>query len=282
PERFVRLYYASRHGEPFSTFSYPDFVDMRELRGVFEGAIAEQQVALTIGLAGAAERVWGELASERYFQLLGVHPARGRFFTPEEDHARGGEGVVVLGITQMPLGPEGFQPRSGERWPRTEFARVDTDYFRTMRIPLVEEREFGVFDTAQSPDTVVINDVIARQFWPDAPSVVGRRVVTPTGYRFEVVGVARWSKYFSIGETPKPYVYFPLRQGSARAMTVVARVSGDVSAGRRRGTARREGCPPVDRRGIVLWSRRCARDRPSAARRALRRESWRSDRICRV
>jgi ABC-type antimicrobial peptide transport system permease subunit len=41
-----------------------------------------------------------------------------------------------------------------------------------------------------------------------------------------VVGIARRSKYFSIGEDPKPYAYFPLRQGAARAMTVVARRSG--------------------------------------------------------
>jgi predicted permease len=132
-----------------------------------------------------------------------------------------------LGLTRISLGPEGFHVAAEQAWPLAEFARVDTDYFRTLRIPLLEGRDFSERDGPQSPDVIIVNDVVAHLFWPGAASVVGRHVVGPTGGRFEVVGVARRSKYFSIGEDPRPYVYLPLRQGAARALTIVARVSGD-------------------------------------------------------
>jgi predicted permease len=132
-----------------------------------------------------------------------------------------------LGLMRVALGPDGYRPSGDESWPMTEFARVDTDYFRTLRIPLVDGRDFTDRDRPQSPDVIIVNDVVARLFWPGAASVVGRCVVAPTGERYEVVGVARRSKYFSVGEDPRPYVYLPLRQGNARAMSIVARVSGD-------------------------------------------------------
>jgi len=132
-----------------------------------------------------------------------------------------------LGLTRLSLGPEGYRPAADRAWPMTEFALVDVDYFRTLRIPLVDGRDFSGRDRRDSPAVIIVNDVVVHLFWPGARSAVGRSVVSPTGARFEVVGVARRSKYFSIGEEPRPYVYFPLRQGAARALTIVARVSGD-------------------------------------------------------
>ena len=130
-----------------------------------------------------------------------------------------------LGMVMQAIAPEGFQPPAGRGWPSTEFATIETDYLRTVGTPLVEGREFTDRDTASAPLVIVLNDVLARQFWPNA-SAIGRHVVNPAGDRYEVVGVARRSKYFSIGEDPRPYAYFPLRQGGARAMTLVARATG--------------------------------------------------------
>ena len=130
-----------------------------------------------------------------------------------------------IGITMQGIAPEGYQTREGRGWPSTEFATVDTGYLHTIGTPLLEGREFVESDTVSAPPVIILNDVLARQFWPNA-SAIGRHVVTASGTRHEVVGVARRAKYFSIGEDPKPYAYFPLRQGAARAMTVVARASG--------------------------------------------------------
>jgi len=136
---------------------------------------------------------------------------------------------LELGIVMLSIGPEGFEPAEGRAWPSSEFAVVETDYFRTLRIPLIEGRDFNDRDTQASQDVIILNDVVARQFWTDGRAI-GRHVVNPMGQRFEVVGVVRRSKYLSVGEDPKPYVYFPLRQGASDAMAVVARGSGDTGA----------------------------------------------------
>jgi putative ABC transport system permease protein len=134
-----------------------------------------------------------------------------------------------LGISMQTIAPEGYQPPEGRGWPATEFATVGTQYLGTVGTPLLEGREFTDRDTAASQKVIILNDVLAHQFWPNE-SAIGRHVVNVSGLRYEVIGVARRSKYFSIGEEPKPYVYFPLLQGAARAMTVVARASGGDAA----------------------------------------------------
>jgi ABC-type antimicrobial peptide transport system permease subunit len=96
PGRFVRLFNLSANGQ-YSTISYPDFLDLRDLRHVFGGALAEEPAPFSLGIAGSHERVWGELVSDGYFPLLGVRPAEGRFFAPDEESAGAGEPVVVLG-----------------------------------------------------------------------------------------------------------------------------------------------------------------------------------------
>src|SRR2546428_12037723 len=59
PERFVRLYNSYKQGDPYFTFSYPDFADMRGLDSVFEDAAAEMPEPFAIALTAAPERVWG-------------------------------------------------------------------------------------------------------------------------------------------------------------------------------------------------------------------------------
>ena len=66
--------------------------------------MAEQPAPFTLGAAGAFDRVWGEIVSERYFALLGVEPAYGRFFSTSEEEI--GEPVIVIshGLWQRRFG----------------------------------------------------------------------------------------------------------------------------------------------------------------------------------
>jgi len=98
-----------------------------------------------------------------------------------------------------------------------------------MGIPLVDGRDFDERDTESSPPVVVVNDVLARQFWPGT-SAVGRRVTIPGGDGFQVIGVSRYAKHLALGEAPEPYVHFPLRQREAPAMTILVRGSGEPAA----------------------------------------------------
>ena len=107
-----------------------------------------------------------------------------------------------------------------------EYGVIDPDYFQTLRIPLLEGRAFSDADTRSSVPAIILNDVLAHQFWPGS-SAIGRRVVNATGERYEVVGVVRRTKYMSVSEDPKPYAYFPLARNGARTAGIVARGSGD-------------------------------------------------------
>ena len=132
-----------------------------------------------------------------------------------------------LGIVEMTMGPEGYRPAEGRGWPAIGYAVIEPAFFRTMKIPVLDGREFSDRDRATSPDVVILNDVLAHQFWP-GERATGRHVTTSDGGRFEVVGVVRRTKYFLLGEDPKPYAYFPLAQSGPRSLTIVARASGEA------------------------------------------------------
>jgi putative ABC transport system permease protein len=136
---------------------------------------------------------------------------------------------LELGMVTQSIGPEGFQPADGQAWPTIEFSPIGTDYFRTLRIAMIDGRDFSDREAHGHASVVILNDVLAGRFWPGR-SAVGRFVVTPGGERFAVVGVVRRSKYLSITEEPKPYMYVPAGDGGPAAMSIVARGSGDTTS----------------------------------------------------
>jgi predicted permease len=75
--------------------SWPEFEDIQRSTQSFDGLIAARMTPLYVGPAGAVERVFGLLVSDNYFSALGVRPAIGRFFLPEEV-TQGGSAVAVI------------------------------------------------------------------------------------------------------------------------------------------------------------------------------------------
>ena len=65
--------------------SYPMYQDYQKQAQAFSYVFCRYGTSLSISFAGRTERVQGELVSGNYFQALGVKPAAGRLFTPEED-----------------------------------------------------------------------------------------------------------------------------------------------------------------------------------------------------
>jgi predicted permease len=93
PEQLVTI--ASYNGENTS-FSYPLYVDYRDRNDVFSGIMAYSSTAFSLSDEGQTERVIGCLVTGNYFSVLGVNPARGRFFLPDEDQTPGSHPVAVL------------------------------------------------------------------------------------------------------------------------------------------------------------------------------------------
>ena len=96
---------------------------------------------------------------------------------------------------------------------------VGPDYFKTMGIPLLAGRVFGPQDTANSPGVAVINETMARNFFPGG-SPIGRRFGIGEDPKrsgeFEVVGVVKDAKYIRIGEAASAAAYYPYTQNGDR------------------------------------------------------------------
>ena len=107
---------------------------------------------------------------------------------------------------------------------------VDVGYFETTGIGLLDGRGFTEADRAGSVPVAIINDTMARKYWPNQNAIGKRfRFYTEREYR-EVVGVAKTVKYVTLGEAPQAAAYFPLRQSQNDAMVLYVRAAGDATS----------------------------------------------------
>ena len=109
--------------------SWLEYKDLREQLPSFRDLLAFKMTPLNIGETGRTERTFGLLVSGNYFRVLGLDPALGRFFTPDEATQAGSAAVAVIS--------DGF-------W-HTRFAGVANPVGRTIR---VNDRELTVVGVA--------------------------------------------------------------------------------------------------------------------------------------
>jgi predicted permease len=77
--------------------SQPMLDGLRERATVFQGVFGHYRVPLHFGTGGETERVTGDMVTGGFFEVLGLRPAHGRLFTPDDDRTPSGHPVVVLG-----------------------------------------------------------------------------------------------------------------------------------------------------------------------------------------
>ena len=110
-----------------------------------------------------------------------------------------------------------------------DITMVDEDYFRTLAIPLLEGRDFLTSDTADSSPVVIVNEALARRFWP-SESAIGKRIRRRNGTTYEIIGVARNCKVRTLGEEDRPYLHFARAQRFNPYGSIVFKTSGDPVA----------------------------------------------------
>src|SRR5262249_37710498 len=93
PDRLVAVAESDESGTPLS---YRDFVALRERNESLSGITAFMTTPFSFGAGDRGEITLGALVSSNYFDVLGVRPALGRAFLPEEDHTPGAHPVVVV------------------------------------------------------------------------------------------------------------------------------------------------------------------------------------------
>ncbi len=108
---------------------------------------------------------------------------------------------------------------------RTGFDIVAAGYFDTLGIPILRGRAFEARDRQGAPEAVVVNETLARRYWPQQNPIgqslwLGCDVKKPRTIA-QVVGLARDVKYSSLNEPPAPFVYRPLAQNWGGFMTLI-------------------------------------------------------------
>jgi predicted permease len=109
-------------------------------------------------------------------------------------------------------------PGPGQR-PSVVTRVVSPEYFRTMGIALMRGRQFGREDRADTPSVAVINETMARRFWP-GEDPLGKRITpgaagsTDPDDWITVVGIARDVRQFELEAEPKPQMYLSYEQAA--------------------------------------------------------------------
>ena len=110
---------------------------------------------------------------------------------------------------------------------------VTPTYFSVMNVPLLAGRTFTESDSANAPPVVIINETMAKRFWPGA-NPVGRRMKYGRskngGPWMTIVGVVADTRRTGYDAVVRPETYRPYAQSGDRAMTVVVHTTGDPAS----------------------------------------------------
>jgi putative ABC transport system permease protein len=151
--------------------------------------------------------------------------------------------VSVAGVSRLPVvatvSSTGFtirgKPVASGHEPDANYRVISPRYFQTMGISFLQGRDFTVRDTKDTPDAVIINQVMAERFWP-GENPVGQHVqlsAETTRWR-EVVGVVANEKLSGIDTETGPAIYVPLTQNSfpnaIRTLFLVVRTKGEPAS----------------------------------------------------
>ncbi len=160
------------------------------------------------------------------------------FFEAALTQVRTLPGVAAAALTsQLPLGSgpnstiqvEHRAAGFGEG-PLVQPTSVTPDYFATLAIPLLRGRTFAQADTPESSPVVVINEALAKHYWPGESPLGKRLSFGRSSVWLEVVGVVGNSRRRSVSGNPVPEVYFSCLQRPDLNMKLVVRSSVAAAA----------------------------------------------------
>jgi macrolide transport system ATP-binding/permease protein len=114
-------------------------------------------------------------------------------------------------------------PPGSDIQPLAGLSYVTPGYFAALGVPFLAGRDFAPSDGPKSPPVVIVNAAAAHALWP-GESAVGKQVQDFADRPFSVIGVVRDTKYESLGDVGKPYVFFSVLQEPVNGkMTFIAR-----------------------------------------------------------
>lgn len=148
-------------------------------------------------------------------------------------------GLISLRISVMPFQVEGAPPAIAGQEPTADYRVITPGFLETMGIPLRAGRNFDEHDTREKPGVLLINETMARQYYPNV-NPVGRRLRLPPFEKDvrEIVGVIADLKLQGLEGKVEPAIFVPLAQQPSRRFSIV--VSALSNAAGLSGAVRKE------------------------------------------
>ena len=140
--------------------------------------------------------------------------------------------VTLSNRTMYLLRDGDVEPAPGQLppMPQVNANAVGPGHFRTLQIGMVAGRDFTDLDCDATPRVAIVNETLARRFWPRKDAMGQRLRVLGTAANasnvIEVIGVVHDSKYVTVGEESRPFMYRPLAQAYTPRVTMLVRSAG--------------------------------------------------------
>jgi predicted permease len=143
--------------------------------------------------------------------------------------------TAAAGSTALPVNPQRFSMALPEGQPMVPLAerpifnleQITPGYAAAMRIPVIAGREFTEHDDAKAPRVVVVNQSLARRYWPNE-SAVGKHILLGRATApSEIVGVLGDVPNLAVGKDPQPEFYVAFAQTPSATQNLIVRTQGD-------------------------------------------------------
>ncbi|HEX4594770.1 MAG TPA: ABC transporter permease [Bryobacteraceae bacterium] len=211
------------------------------LESVNPGFQPQNLLTMRIGLAGARypqrpqQAIFFDRVLERAVAIPGVRAAAVANALPVNGRAIGYffniEGRPVLDATKAPT----FWLQS-----------ISPSYFKTLGIPIVSGRAFTPADSATTTPVAIINETMARRFWPKEDPIGRHLIYARESITVEVVGIAADVKIGGLGDkTANNQLYVPYRQRPFLTMFLITRGPSSIASAARREILRIDADQPV-------------------------------------
>ena len=165
------------------------------------------------------------------------------FYEGAVDRLRNAPGIKGVGVTSnLPFGNdenvdgiivEGQEPPQGSNISQTEQAEIQSvtpGTFQALGIPLLQGRDFQSSDHSKAPMVAIIDEPLARRYWP-AGDAIGKRIQTSgDGVWLTIVGIVGGIKHASLAEEKQPHLYYVMAQNPTQRASFVVRTDGPPNA----------------------------------------------------
>jgi putative ABC transport system permease protein len=171
-------------------------------------------------------------------RLLNYSPEKAQAFTREVvRRLEGAPGVQSVSLGSLPWFsnsrlrvrlPEQTEQRAEDQL-QVSYQEVAPRFCETLKIPLVEGREFNEGDRPGAMRVAVINETLARRLWPQGAAL--ERTLILNDQPYQVVGVSKDTRLRNALEDQQPFLYLPYWQNNIRPQIdgrLLIRVAGDI------------------------------------------------------